>query len=223
MIKVQNLLLGLLVLILGFLFNPSLSQAQQPHCRTTRCYCQNVAAVCAQDGTDYCQGDDLWRCSAFPAAKANPASFCQPKNADSDPNDGCVRNCIVIPNSANCFRGQPAPSGSFHDIFGVIKTPAELFNLVRAGGNSGAGAISVFLTNLLIVFYVFGGIIFIFMIVWGALQWITSGGNKEAVDNARKRITHAIIGITILALAFVIIQLVGNLTGFKFFAGQSNP
>lgn len=42
--------------------------------------------------------------------------------------------------------------------------------------------------------------------LWGALNYLKSGGNKEEVAAARGMITHAIIGFIILILAFLILQ-----------------
>ncbi len=42
--------------------------------------------------------------------------------------------------------------------------------------------------------------------LWGAFNFLKSGGNKEEVANARNMITHAIIGFIILMFAFLILQ-----------------
>ncbi len=44
------------------------------------------------------------------------------------------------------------------------------------------------------------------MIIVSGIRMITSGGNQEAVSNARKRITSAIIGLVIVALSWTIIN-----------------
>jgi len=59
------------------------------------------------------------------------------------------------------------------------------------------------------------------MIVIGAIQWITSGGDKTKVDAARNHIIAAIIGLVVIALSFVIINVVisalglGSLTSLR--------
>lgn len=104
------------------------------------------------------------------------------------------------------------------DIFGKITPPDPLKPFTEKGG---AGGISLFLSNLVILIYEIAAVIFIFMLLWGALEWILSGGNKESLDKARGRITNALIGITILAVAFAILSLVSTFTGFKFFTSSS--
>lgn len=100
-------------------------------------------------------------------------------------------------------------------IFGKISPPPQVVNI-----GPGRVGISNLLNNTIALIYAGAGIIFVFMVVFSALQWITSGGDKEKYGAARSRLTHAIIGIILLALSFVIINLIGSITGFKFFEGQ---
>lgn len=103
-------------------------------------------------------------------------------------------------------------------VFGTIKAPNEIIPLIRQGGE-GAGGISLVLSNLVLLIYMIAGVVFIFMILFGAFQWMTSGGEKEAVAAARNRIIHAIIGIILFGIAFAVIEIVGQFTGFTFFNG----
>lgn len=58
------------------------------------------------------------------------------------------------------------------------------------------------------------------MFVWGAVDWILSGGDKEKIASARKRITTAIIGLVLLSLTFVVMVVVGQILGIgSLFSG----
>lgn len=103
--------------------------------------------------------------------------------------------------------------------FGTIAAPSPLAGFLEKNP-TGSGAISQFLSNGIILFYSIAGIVLLFMILWGAFQWMTSGGDKEQLASAQKRIMNAIIGIILFALAFAIIQVLGKFTGFTFFTGQ---
>lgn len=50
-------------------------------------------------------------------------------------------------------------------------------------------------------------------LIYGGIRWITSGGDKTGVENARKTITYAIIGLVIVFLSFFIINTIGNFFG----------
>lgn len=107
---------------------------------------------------------------------------------------------------------------NINDVLGKISPPPA----IQAWG-TGAAGISNLLNNIITLIYTVAAVVFVFMFLIGAIQWILSGGDKEAVSKARERIIHAIIGITLLALAFLIIKIVGTLTGFTFFKGQNDP
>ena len=50
--------------------------------------------------------------------------------------------------------------------------------------------------------FVLASVFVIYNLIFGALEWIQSGGDKERVEKARKRITSAIVGLIILFLVF---------------------
>lgn len=104
-------------------------------------------------------------------------------------------------------------------LFGTISPPPGIENLVQKGGNTAAGGIGAFLNNVIQLIYSLAGVILIFMIIYAAIQWMSSGGDKEAIAKARARIVHAVIGIILLALAFLISKYIGLITGFPSLPG----
>ncbi|MEN8253604.1 MAG: hypothetical protein ABFQ62_04485 [Patescibacteria group bacterium] len=61
-----------------------------------------------------------------------------------------------------------------------------------------------------------GAIILLIYLLWGGIDWITSGGDSGKVANARNKMTQGVIGMIILAFSFVIVGFIGNL----FFGDQ---
>lgn len=106
------------------------------------------------------------------------------------------------------------------DRFGTISPPPALKKLVEEESKKPGGGISFFLSNLVALIYSLAAIVLIFMLLWGAWDWMTSEGDKEKLDSARKKIVNAIIGILLFAVAFAVIQVLGQFTGFTFFVGQ---
>lgn len=49
----------------------------------------------------------------------------------------------------------------------------------------------------------------LFYLVWGGIDWILSGGDKEGIAKARAKIMYAIIGIAVAFLSFFIITAIG--------------
>lgn len=57
-------------------------------------------------------------------------------------------------------------------------------------------------------------LVFLYLIL-GGIQWITSGGDKGKTEEARNKITAAVIGIIILAAAYALVQFVAYILGFN--------
>lgn len=64
-------------------------------------------------------------------------------------------------------------------------------------------------------------LVFVFLI-WGGIQWITSGGDKGKTEEARNRITAALVGLAIVAAAWAVIQLVSTFFGINIFGSTQN-
>lgn len=97
-------------------------------------------------------------------------------------------------------------------VFGKINAPSPIQDLVDQGG---AGGISNVLTNGVVLFFRVGIIVFFIMVLVSAFQWITSGGDKEAVASARGRLTNSIVGLVIMGLAGLIARVLGNIVGIS--------
>lgn len=67
------------------------------------------------------------------------------------------------------------------------------------------------LTFLVKGFFVIAGLAALVMLLWGALAWVLSGGDKEKVEGARDRITAAIIGVFMILIALAIIWTLENI------------
>ena len=69
-------------------------------------------------------------------------------------------------------------------------------------------------TTMLMIVSVF---LAIFFLIWGGITWITSAGDKEKIESARKKILYSIIGLTVIFASFLIINIVGGVFGVDFF------
>lgn len=60
----------------------------------------------------------------------------------------------------------------------------------------------------------FLGVIFLVLAIYAGITWMTSQGNEKAIEKAKNILTNSIIGLVIVALAYVISYLViSNFTG----------
>lgn len=93
-------------------------------------------------------------------------------------------------------------------------------NLDLSNIRDAANAFSQIISNVIGVLTIVGGIWFIFVFVTGAFQYLTAGGEPEAIKKASKRITTGIIGLVIIVTSYALISLLGNLLGFNILQPQ---
>lgn len=76
-----------------------------------------------------------------------------------------------------------------------------------------ASTLGIVIQNVITLLFTVGGLAFVIMFIWAAVNWILSGGDKEQIASARRRITTSIIGLIVLSLSFVVMQVVGQILG----------
>jgi uncharacterized YccA/Bax inhibitor family protein len=57
------------------------------------------------------------------------------------------------------------------------------------------------------------GVLFTIMLLFGGILYITSAGNQQRVDSAKKTLTAAIIGLLIVILSYTIIAIFAGVIG----------
>lgn len=86
---------------------------------------------------------------------------------------------------------------------------------LTGGGTRVTDPLQIFISNGITVAFGLGSLILIIMLLIGAFEYITAGGDKEAIQKSTKRITQALIGILILFSIYLIAQVVGTLFGIN--------
>jgi len=108
----------------------------------------------------------------------------------------------------NTLESLAAAGSGYPDIINpALPEPLQ----AMGGGNFVARLIS----SLINIFLIVGVVVFIFMFIYGAITWISSGGDKVAVEEARKRVIYAVIGVAILFTTWAIITLIQNFFGIN--------
>jgi hypothetical protein len=95
-----------------------------------------------------------------------------------------------------------APDNGFTGI-GTLGTPT---------GN-GVTQFSKFISMAIGVMTIVAFIWFIFVLITGAIGIIGSGGDKQSLETAKKKITTGIIGLVVTIAAVFIISLIGTILG----------
>lgn len=92
-----------------------------------------------------------------------------------------------------------------------IAQPSNQVKITDVGQLISAGVGTLLIIAALLAF---------FYLIFGGIQWITSGGDKAGMEAARNKITHAIVGLIIVGAAWAIMLLVQNFLGISIINGS---
>lgn len=95
---------------------------------------------------------------------------------------------------------------------------AATLDLAPTDVNPGRGFATDFgsLLNAVLSFVMVIAALLVFLyLIWGGIEWITSGGDKGQTEKARNKITAAVVGLIILAASYAILTLVLRFLGFQ--------
>src|SRR3989344_9616137 len=87
------------------------------------------------------------------------------------------------------------------NIFGTIAPPQ--------GAPTDLGT---FIGGAIRLFIIVAGLFLLIYMLWGAFDWITSGGEKEKISKAQSKITNAVIGMFLVIVSLTLFTLIaGNI------------
>jgi len=98
--------------------------------------------------------------------------------------------------------------------FVVALAPVALaqFTTPSAGGTGlpNDTSVSGFILKIINIALAVAGLIAVLFLIIGGFRYITSAGNEETAEQAKKIITNAIIGIVVIILSFVIVRVISG-------------
>jgi len=103
-------------------------------------------------------------------------------------------------------------------VYAQICNPALPAQLGGCGGGSvdqGGKVVGGIIGGIVGLMLIFGFLLTLLYFLTGGLQWITSQGDKNALESARNKITNAIVGLVIVAASYAIFKLVGTFIGIE--------
>lgn len=75
--------------------------------------------------------------------------------------------------------------------------------------------LGAYVSNIVSAILIVAGLAAFALLVWGGFTWIISNGDKTKVEEARNRITNALIGLAIVAASWAIFLLVDYFFGLN--------
>ncbi len=122
-------------------------------------------------------------------------------------------------------------SGSFLTIFSFLFVltgsvsaaeslcPPTFANLCNLKAENSGGIVG----NIVTILFILAIVLALIYLVYGGIRYITSGGDKGKVDEARKHLMAAVIGLVIALLAYAIINVVSYVFTGKDFTEINIP
>lgn len=96
---------------------------------------------------------------------------------------------------------------------------ASITNTAVPGGNAAnatqAKQFAVTIATLWQTIILVGGLAFLLYFLFGGITWITAGGDKGKLEEARSKITQGLVGLAILAASYVIIKFIETAIGMN--------
>lgn len=83
--------------------------------------------------------------------------------------------------------------------------------------STAALSLDLIISNVIGLMTILAGIWFFYQIIISALAWISSGGDKQNLQTAQKRMTNAVIGLFIVVASYAIIGVVGKFLGLDIY------
>ena len=96
-------------------------------------------------------------------------------------------------------------------------------DFVADSNTSTASGFNLFFTNLVTSAITVSGILLLGYFFYGAIQWITAGGDTDKLDEAKKVITNAVTGMLIVAIVYFFTGLIGGILGINNILSPSFP
>ena len=84
---------------------------------------------------------------------------------------------------------------------GTADNAAKLFNNI--------------ISSIIGLITIIAGIWFVFLLITGAIGIMSAGGDKTALEGARRRITTGLIGLIVVVAGIFLVELIGILLGLK--------
>ena len=91
------------------------------------------------------------------------------------------------------------------------------------GENNAPARFGGLISSIFSAFLIVGVFFTLFNLFTGGLMWITSGGDKAGLENARNRILNAVIGLGVLAASWAIFIIISQFLGLGSGFGFSLP
>ena len=83
-----------------------------------------------------------------------------------------------------------------------------------AGGDTATiQCLEVYVQRLINFLYPIAGAVALLFLLWGGIKFIRSGGEPKSVEEAKKTMTWALLGLALIFLLWAILAVIAEITG----------
>lgn len=108
----------------------------------------------------------------------------------------------------NFFRIPQVHAQTPEELVGEIDIPRGV-DLISQDPRAGDIGIILFISNMIRLFTIIGGIWIIVNVVFAAFNYITGGGKSDVNVKVRDRLTMSVLGLILMIVAYTVAGLVG--------------
>lgn len=83
------------------------------------------------------------------------------------------------------------------------------------GSGDGGSALGIIMGNLYNTLVMVGALALLLYLAWGGINWITAGGKAEKIEEAKDKITNAVVGMIALIAVIAVSNVLSKLFGFN--------
>lgn len=95
----------------------------------------------------------------------------------------------------------------------MTKYPIEIINPTAYPGET--TSLGALLNNVINAIAMGAGLLLFVYLIFGGFKYMIAGGDEKAVNEAKKILTNATIGLIIVVCAYFIVAIVGTILGFS--------
>ena len=96
---------------------------------------------------------------------------------------------------------------------GTLQPPTSAFVPTGVTPAATVAPLGEFMSTFIGFLTTLAGLMFLIYFIFAALSWITAGGEKGRVENAKNQMTNAALGLVIVIAAYSIAGIVGGVFG----------
>lgn len=99
------------------------------------------------------------------------------------------------------------------NLIAQIRNPVLPPGVGGAAGDDGGVALAITMGNLYQVIVTVGGLALLLYMAWGGINWIMAGGDKGKLEDAKNKLTNAVVGMGILVAVIAVVNLLTSVFG----------